>query len=239
VTFTLNKIDTKKIAANFSERIDAKRAWLDRMANLAAGTPTELTDLNFLCENFLVAIYVEFECLISDLIHGYINNNNKVYMSNIEARIRSSVKDKFSIWHSSNTTFAAPKHLNSGLLTKLLDPTDWNITFKDVAAIQTRAKEWLSPTHQKGFLALSASDIALVDAAHAIRNCIGHNSKSSRETMNVKIKDIVTSAACVNRELGIGANNVSTIGKYLRAATAQGMRVLVYSDRIKAIGVSL
>lgn len=235
----MNKINTKKIVSDFESRIDTKRASFDRLANLVAGTPTELSDLNFLCENYLGSIYVEFECLVSDLFHGYINNRNKTYLSNLESKIKNSIKDKYSSWHSSHTTFVGPKHIASAQLAKLLDPTNWNLTFKDVAAMQVRAQEWLSPSHEKAFSSLSPSDIALVDAAHAIRNCIAHNSESSRKIMNSKVRAIHTGPTCTNAGLEIGANNINSIGKYLRAAFPGGMRIGAYSDRIKAVGASL
>jgi len=235
----VNKINTKKIISDFSGRIDAKRASFDRLVVHVAGTPTELSDLNFLCENYLASIYVEFECLVSDLFHGYINNSNKTYLSSIEAKIKNSIGDKYSPWHASHISFVGPKHIASAQLSKLLDPTSWNVTFKDMAAMQLRAKEWLAPAHEKAFSALSTSDVALVDAAHAIRNCIAHNSESSRKVMNTKVRAVVTGPACTNAGLGIGANNVNSIGKYLRAATPGGTRIGVYSDRLKAVGVSL
>ena len=235
----MNKVDTNKIKMDFSARIDEKRAWFDRMATLISGTNTELTDLNFLCENYITSIYVEFECLVSDLFHGYINNNNRTYMVHIQSKIKNSITDKYSAWHASHTTFAGPEHMNSTQLSVLLDPTNWNITFKDTSAMKVRAKEYLSPAHEKGFLEISKSDEALIDAAHAIRNRIAHNSESSRKVMNTKIKKLITSPACTNTGLELTTNSVTKIGKYLRASAQQNIRVLVYSDRIKSIGLSL
>lgn len=232
----VNKINIKKIKSDFAARIDAKRSSFDRIVALVNGTPTELTDLNFLCENYLVSVYVEFECLVSDLFHGYINNNNKTYMSHLESKIKNSVKDKYSAWHSSNTSFSAPTHIASAQLAGLLDPTSWNLTFKDVSTMQVRAKEWLTPAHEKSFSGLSASDAALIDAAHAIRNCIAHNSDSSRNEMNTKVRAILTGNGCANEGLEIAANKIISLGKYLRSGMSVGMRVCVYSDRIKAIG---
>ncbi len=235
----MNKINTKKIISDFSGRIDAKRAWFDRLVVHVMGTPTELSDLNFLCENYLASIYVEFECLVSDLFHGYINNSNKTYLFNIESKIKNSISEKYSPWHASHTSFSGPKHIASAQLSMLLDPTSWNVTFRDVAAMRVKAKEWLAPTHEKAFSALSVSDAALVDAAHAIRNCIAHNSEGSRKVMNAKVRAVVTGPACTNSGLEIGANNINSIGKYLRAAAPGGMRIGVYSDRLKAVGASL
>lgn len=235
----MNKVDTNKIKTDFSARIDEKRAWFDRMTTLISGTNTELTDLNFLCENYITSIYVELECLISDLFHGYINNNNKTYMAHIQSKIKNPITDKYSAWHATHTTFAGPEHINSAQLSTLLDPTSWNITFKDVSAMKVRAKEYLSSAHEKRFSGISASDGALIDAAHAIRNCIAHNSESSRKVMNTKIKKLITGPACTNIGLELTTNSVTKIGKYLRANAQQSMRVLIYSDRIKSIGLSL
>lgn len=235
----VNKINTKKIISDFSGRIDAKRASFDRLVAHVTGTPTELSDLNFLCENYLASIYVEFECLVSDLFHGYINNSNKTYLSNLESKIKNSISDKYTPWHASHTSFIGPKHIASAQLSKLLDPTSWNVTFKDVTAMQLRAKEWLAPAHEKAFSSLSPSDRTLVDSAHAIRNCIAHNSESSRKIMNTKVRALITGPTCTNVGLEIGANNINSIGKYLRAALPGGMRIGVYSDRLKAIGASL
>lgn len=232
----MNKINTKKLVSDFTARIDAKRGAFDRLVTYTSGTPTEITDLNFLCENYLGSIYVEFECLVSDLFHGYINNSNKIYLSNLELKIKNSVKDKFSSWCSSHVSFSGPRHIASAQLSQLLDPTSWNVTFKNVAAMQSRAKEWLSPAHEKAFSALSPSDVALIDAAHAIRNCIAHNSESSRKEMNTKVREVRTGPKCANTGLEIGTNNINSIGKYLRAAVSGGTRAGVYSDRIKTIG---
>lgn len=235
----MNKVDTNKIKHDFATRVDAKKAWFDRIALLTTGTATELTDLNFLCENFLTSVYVEFECLISDLFHGYINNSPKTYLSFVEAAIKKSVSAKYSAWHATHISFTPPKHINSSQLSTLLDPTNWNITFKDTAALKSRAKEWLTPAHEAKFSAISPSDLALIDAAHALRNCIAHNSESSRKVMNTKIKSISSGASCPNDDLKIATNSVNNIGKYLRASTKAGMRAAVYADRINAIGASL
>jgi hypothetical protein len=235
----MNKIDTKKIKADFSKRVDAKKAWFDRMVLLNTGTASELIDLNILCESHLTSIYVEYECLVSDLFHGYINSDPKSYMSSIESKIKNSIKDKYSPWHASHTSFLPPKHINSVQLGTLLDPTDWNITFKDVDVMKMRAKEWLSSNHEKKFSSLSASDSALIDAAHALRNCIAHNSESSRKIMNSKIKAIITGVGCLNSGLEITTNGVSNMGKYLRANVNGLMRVVSYSNRIQAIGAIL
>ena len=235
----MNKVDTNKIKKNFSARIDEKRAWFDRMTALVSGTSTEVTDFNFLCENYITSIYVEFECLVSDLFHGYINNNNKTYMTYIQSKIKNSIKDKYSSWHASHTTFTGPEHIDSSQLSTLLDPTNWNITFKDVSAMKVRAREYLFPAHEKKFSNISKSDEALIDAAHAIRNCIAHNSESSRKVMNTKIKKLITSPACTNTGLELTTNSVTKIGKYLRASAQQSIRILIYSDRIKSIGLSL
>lgn len=235
----MNKIDTNKIKKDFVSRVDAKKAWFDRIASLTTGTATELTDLNFLCENFLTSVYVEFECLISDLFHGYINNDPKTYLSFIEAAIKSSIGDRYSTWHADHIRFNPPKHINSNQLRTLLDPKNWNITFNNTTELKNRAKDWLIPDHEANFSAISASDLALIDAAHALRNCIAHNSKSSRKVMNTKIKSISSGAACPNDELKITANSINNIGKYLRASTKAGMRAAVYAERIKAIGASL
>lgn len=235
----MNKVDTSKIKQNFSTRIDEKRAFFDRVALLVSGTSTELTDLNFLCENYLTSIYVEFECLVSGLFHGYINNSNKRYMAFVEGKIQNSIKDKFSSWHASHTVFVPPEHIDSAKLSKLLDPTNWNITFKNVSDMKLRAKEWLVSSHAKKFSGISNSDEILIDAAHALRNCIAHNSESSRKVMNTKIRNLITGPSCTNVGLGLTTNSVTKIGKYLRANSQQSIRVLVYSDRIKAIGLSL
>jgi hypothetical protein len=235
----MNKIDTTRIKSDFAANLAAKRSWFDRVSARLAGTSTELTDLNLLGENYLTSVYVDFECLVSDLFHGYINNESKTYMSYVEGQIRNSVSEKYSPWHSNHLAFTPPKHIDAPTLRKLLDPTNWNITFKDVATMQRRANEWLANQHTKRFAALTPSDVALVDAAHALRNCIAHNSESSRKVMNAKIKAVAVSPTCPNRPLTIAGNSVNTVGKYLRANTPTGTRVTVYSDRLAAIGASL
>lgn len=235
----MNKIDTTQIKTDFTVSVAAKRSWFDRVSARLAGTATELVDLNLLCENYLTSVYVDYECLLSDLFHGYINNDSGKYMSFVENQIRSSVGAKYSSWHSSHLTFTPPKHVDSRTLRKLLDPTNWNITFPDAMSMQNRATDWLPIRFSKRFAALTPSDVALVDAAHALRNCISHNSESSRKVMNTKIKAVAVSAICPNKLLGITGNGVNTVGKYLRASTSSGLRVTVYSDRLAAIGASL
>jgi len=235
----MNKIDTSRIKKEFSTTLTQKRAWFNRMSALLAGTPTELTDLNLLCVNYLTSVYVDFECLISDLFHGYINNDSKKYMSLVEAQIKNSVKDKFGPWHSSHLSFSPPQHVDAVTIRRLLDPTNWNLTFKDVSSLQTRANAWLIPVHAARFSSLTASNVALVDAAHALRNCISHNSLSSRKIMNAKIKAINTGALCQNIPLTITGNSINTVGKYLRASTPSGLRVTIYSDRLESIASTL
>ena len=235
----MNKLDAALIKADYVKTVGDRIAWFNRVSARLVGTSTELTDLNLLCENFVTSVYVEFECLISDIFHAYINNDNRVWAAFVGSQIKNSVRDKYSAWHAHNLSFDAPVHIKSQDLRRLLDPTNWNITFKDCASLQQRATEWLGTSHATAFSSISSSDIALIDAAHALRNCISHNSESSRRIVNSKLRAIITGLGCTNTELAIAGNNVKTLGKYLRAVTTTGLRATDFAVRLSVIGGAL
>jgi hypothetical protein len=120
---------------------------------------------------------------------------------------------------------------------ELIDPDGYNLTFRSAVDMVKRAKKWLVPKHASGFDALTKGDIAFLDAARSVRNCLAHQSKSSFERMNdcLGSKELIAPYAVFHR----GANLKEDIGAYLKSDAGGKSRLLAYLDALESVAKAL
>ncbi|QXP88396.1 hypothetical protein [Methylococcus capsulatus] len=180
----MRKIRPQDVRDDFSRLVNERLQHFDRLESAIRGKPHQKRDLTTLAEVTLHSIYVAFECFLSDLLIAYINRDPSQYQKNLEARIRGSVQSKFGKWASGRMSFAAKKHVKLDELEEALDPDNYNLTFKDVAALRQRWDEWVALPHRNGVMNLGEADSRLIDTVHAIRNFIAHRSPNAKSIMN-------------------------------------------------------
>lgn len=190
-----------------------------------------------LCELVFQSAYVAFETYISSLFVGFINNDVSVFSADQEKRILTLVENEIGVWHKARTKFVPDVHIPLEQVEELIDPNGYNLTFKTTSDMVKRAKKWLVTKHASGFVALTKGDIAFLDAARSIRNCLAHQSKSSYERMNACLgsSELVGQYAPFHR----GANLKEDIGAYLRSVANGQCRLLSYLDALETVAKGL
>jgi len=147
--------------------------------------------------------------------------------------MHASIEAKFGVWAKNHVRFRRQKHASVAELEEAVDPDGWNLVFKDVAAMKTKADLWLAASHARRVKSLSAHDAQLIETAKALRNFVAHQSASSKKEMNEKLLTIGTGSP--NTGLGRGTNEVRSLGSFLKAYAGADRRIILYLRRMSAI----
>lgn len=235
----MRKVDPIGVKTDFNDFATERLAHFGRLEMLLKGTAHEKRDLSVLSEVTLHSAYVAFEVLLSDLMLAYINRDFSVYQANLKSRIEQSVDSKFGRAAAARTTFSVSKHVSVQDLEQLIDPTGWNLTFKDVTELKSKFANWVLPAHGAGVAALNASDALLIDNTRAIRNFIAHGSTGSKAIMNDHLIRISTGPACPNASLRRGNHKVDDVGAYLKSFSDGKRRLVTFIERLQGIAAGL
>lgn len=235
----MRKINPQDVKNEFADFVTERLAYFDRVETALKGTPHEKRDISVLAETTLHSAYVAFECFISDLILAYINRDFSQYQSDLATRVSQSIQSKFGPWAGSRTPFNPVRHIKIDELEKMIDPDNYNLTFKNVAILKQRCNEWVAAPHKNGIINLNDSDSRLIDTVHSIRNFIAHQSQNAKSIMNQNLSNIVTGINCQNQNLNRGAHDIHDAGAFLKSVIAGNRRVKIYISRLNAIAQTL
>lgn len=235
----MRKVRPQDVKQDFANFVAERLAYFQRVETALLGTQHEKRDISTLAETTLHAVYVAFECFLSDLFLAYMNRDFSQYQSTLIAKIASSNRDKFGQWAESRVSFARVAHMKVEQIESILDPESYNLTFKSVNVLKQRAAEWLAAPLRNGITGISEPDSRLIDCVHAIRNFIAHQSPNAKSLMNSALATVVQGNACPNIHLGRGAHDVHDIGAFLKSSMAGQRRVQRYADRLSAIAATL
>ena len=235
----MRKINPQDVKNEFSVFVTERLAYFDRVDTALKGTPHEKRDISVLAETTLHSAYVAFECFISDLILAYINRDFSQYQGDLASRVSQSIQQKFGPWANSRTPFNSVKHIKIDDLEKMLDPDNYNLTFKSVDILKQRCNEWVAAPLKNGIINMNDSDSKLIDTVRSIRNFIAHQSKNAKLIMNQSLSDVVTGANCPNQNLGRGVHDIHDAGAFLKSVIAGNRRVKIYISRLNAIAQTL
>jgi hypothetical protein len=120
----------------------------------------------------------------------------------------------------------------------LIDPRDFNVTFKDVEALKSNAIRWICPAYSAGIIGISDPDERLIDTTHSIRDFIAHQSVHSKTNMNNRLRTIDGGNNCSNAGLG-STQSINNVGSFLKASVGNQRRVMRYADRLLSIAATL
>lgn len=235
----MRKMDPADVRADFAALVTERLAHFARLEARLRGTEHEKRDLSLLSETTLHAVYVAFECFLSDLFLAYINRDFSQYQSTMAARISDSVKTKFGVWAAGRLNFNAVKHIKVVDLESLLDPDNYNLTFKSSTDLRQKANDWIASPQRSAIVSMTTPDSRLIDTVHSIRNFIAHNSPSSKAKMNDALLTIVTGVGCPNTNLGRGPRKIQDAGAFLKSVNGGERRVQRFASRLGAIAAAL
>lgn len=235
----MRKIDPVDVKADFAAFTTERMAHFARLETLLRGAAHEKRDLSVLSETMLHSVYVAFEVFLSDLMLAYINRDFSVYQANLKSRIESSVNSKFGAGAAARMTFQFSRHISIQDLENLIDPTGWNMTFKDVSELKVKFTDWVPLAYGAGVAALNVSDTRLIDTARAIRNFIAHASSGSKRIMNDKLLTVSVGPTCPNLSLPRGNHKIDDVGVYLKSFSGGRRRLFTFIERLQVIAAGL
>lgn len=235
----MRKVRPQDVRADFDALVVERLAHFDRVEVALSGSAHEKRDLSLLAETTLHSCYVAFECFISDLLLAYVNRDASQYQATLKGRMEASTKEKFGLWAQSRLNFVPVKHIKLGDLESLLDPDDYNVTFKDIATLKQRFHDWVAAPLKNPVVNLAGPDVRLIDLAHAIRDFIAHKSSTAKNVMNDRLAAVTTGPACPNTHLQRGPHEIHDVGAYLKATTGGIRRVKRLVARLQSIGAAL
>lgn len=235
----VRKVRPQDVKDDFATFVDERIAHFDRVESLLLGTQREKRDISLLSETTLHAIYVSFECFLSDLFLAYITRDFSQYQSTISTRMSASLQTKFGSWATGRMMFSPIKHIKLDELESMLDPDSYNLTFKNVAVLKQRATEFIAAPLRNGIVNLSDPDCRLVDTVHAIRNFIAHQSPNAKTLMNAALATVAAGPNCPNILLSRGVHSINDIGAYLKSVGDGQRRVKRIAGRLKEISALL
>ena len=234
----MRKVKPTDVKSSFQARVTEKKTFFLRQETSLEGTAHEMKDLSLLSEMIFHSLYVEFECFISDLVLAYINRDPSAYQSDLLARVKSSVLSKFDNWTASRLTLKTEKNIKIDEIEQLIDPSEFNVTFKDVNVLKSKVNRWICPAYSAGIVGISAADARLIDTTHSIRDFIAHQSAHSKTNMNNMLRTVDGGNSCPNAGLGC-TQNIHNVGSFLKVSVSNQRRVLHYADRLLSIATTL
>lgn len=230
----MRKVRPQDVLTGFVREVDLSLAHYERMLVALKGTHREKLDISIMSKNIFHSIFVDFECFVSDLFISYLNRDFKQYQINFEESVKKLARGgKHSPWLISRITFDRPRHMTLDELADAIDPSGWNLTFKNCDLMRDKAKNWLVDPYKAQVLSLNDENANLIDAARSIRNWIAHQSVGSGMIMNDLLKDIDQGPGTPNHELGRGIREVTNIGAFLKCQLNGERRVQAYARRLK------
>jgi hypothetical protein len=186
----MRKLDPDLVRSQFDYDAKSLMAFMGHGRRALQGAEHEKSDISQLASTTFLTLYVAFEKFQSDLFLAYLNRDFSRYQSDIEAKISSSVRKKYGQGVERRTFFTSVKHIRVSDLQGIVDPTGWNLTFRDTGMMKDRATQWLAQDHASRIKGLSDHDARLVDTAKSIRDFIAHGSASSKERMNQNLSTV-------------------------------------------------
>lgn len=141
---------------------------------------------SIIVEQFVLSTAVQWEVLLSDLLLTYLVKGPKPYLESLRKRVSQSIKDRYGPDIARTASFSLPAALTVKRAKAFVDPKGFNVSAADSAELTKRANELLEAQYAKRFT-LAADDSQLIDFVVAMRNYLGHRSKSSRDVLRQSI----------------------------------------------------
>jgi hypothetical protein len=222
-----------RVKSNFDERL-SKATECHRELMLAVHNKLNQAALEtMLVEQFAILAAIQWESFLNDLIIAYAMMSPKTALKGLEERIEKSVQDKFGERAAKCVTFAVKQPFTLVKISKLLDPKDYNITFKSASELTSKANDILTAKFAKRF-SLDKTAAQFVDFEVALRNFLSHRSDSSRNILKNSI-DALSEA----QNLSLKAS-IRNMGTYLKAKDANGKtRAVIFAERLVEISKKL
>jgi hypothetical protein len=231
----VRKLNPTAVRTDFDSAIATQELFYTRLRPLALSA----SDRKQLAEQVFFGAACLWEGFVSDLLVAYCNTDSTALIANRTAEVSALVQKKLGATVANHVRTTFPNHLKASTVVAILDVRGYNVTFPTCESLVDTAKDLLVAAHQTGFVGLSTSDKAAVDAWISVRNCLAHRSKSSFGKMNLALQ--VATLKPAHTSLARGAHRISDIGSFLDARpTAAGpQRLLCFLAAMRSIASRL
>ena len=233
----MRKVRPGDVIDDFQSQLADLDSYFQRVVGVLTGTHNEKSDVSTLAEQTMVTLATALEGFLSDLFLAYLNSNSTKFQESYENSVRQSIQSKYGIWHADRLTYSTVRHIKLSDLQLLIDPTGWNVTFKEAQMLKTRAAEWLIQVHRNRVNSLSIDDDRVIDTVKVIRDFIAHRSRGAKDRMNTGLEAIDQGPP--NQNLGRGDNEIQHVGPFLKAVFGTRRRLQLYGDRLREIANKL
>jgi hypothetical protein len=233
----MRKVDPADVRGAFVNESTELMTYMSRARHALEGDAHEKQDISRLASTTFLSMFVAFERFLSDLFLAYLNRDFSGYQADLQGRIEQSIRERFGDWASARNRLDPVKHVAVAQLEEIVDPSGFNLTFRDAAALKAKARQWLAPQYANRIVGLSAHDDRLIDTARALRDFIAHQSPGAKDVMNARLATITQGN--YNRYLGRGVHEVHSVGAYLKAVFDGSRRIGLYADRLRVIAQAL
>lgn len=201
------------------------------------GFATEMDQSTFV-EHGLLAAAVVWEGFVSDMFIAYVNGDATRFKQHLKAsfdeHLKAGATPKRVFDNFGSIKF--PDHLTKAQVQSLADNVGNNITFRNFADLEEKAKSWLVAAHATKFTKLKKEQKAIVNAVIALRNHVAHRSQRSLDAMNAALAE----GALYPTGLKRGDNKFHNVGTWLKANPAgrQTTRLSLIMTALGAIGAT-
>lgn len=182
---------------------------------------------------------VLFDAFRSDWFIACVNRKPAKFRQDYETRVRQSMAGRGFAGLLSYVDVDIPQHPSLRVIGSVLDPDERHISFG--ARWKSKAEALLDQEYVDLITGVGSSDLKLIQAATAIRDCIAHGSRSSTDGMNTALDalDPVTDES-LRRDTGTARVRASGVPTYLHANTpTHRTRTDLYIARLRGIAEQL
>lgn len=222
------------VAAKFDSKIGTLESNYRELRLALNGKKREESLANVLAEQFVMTTATAFECFLSDIVLDYFSCSPDHYTDDLQARMKSSIKERFGDVVTKWCKFEVPAKVSQAQWTLLLDPKGFNVSFTSADQLSKAANKYLAAEFAKKF-SLPKDDRLFFDYLVALRNYLAHKSKRSRTELTKTAGKL--SKKRPNSEL---FGNIKNVPKYLKTApSGKDDRVVAIMERVRDIARQL
>jgi hypothetical protein len=219
----------------FQERVREIVDYYQELLLAVHGKVRESSLKSMLAEQTVMSMAVLWEGFTNDILLVHAAADSGAYFSGLKIRIRQNLLGGKFAGAVSSIRFSFPIGPTKERMSKIVDPSGWNISASNSDALAKRANELLAANRAKRF-SLAIEDRAFIDYLVCLRNYLSHHSQKSRAELLASIAAMQVQAP--NADLVGGVAN--KVGAYLKLPNSGGhTRTSIIGARLVEVSENL
>ena len=219
----------------FQGRVSGVLDYYEELLVAVRGKVRESALKSMLAEQTVMSMAVLWEGFTNDILLVHAAADSDTYFNGLKVRIRQSLLGGKFAGAVTSIKFSFPIDPTKERMSKIIDPSGWNITASDSDALAKRANELLAANRAKRF-SLDIEDRAFIDYLVRLRNYLSHRSQKSRAELLTSISAMQGQQP--NADL-VGAIT-NKVGAYLKLPGSGGQtRAAIIGARLVKVSENL